>query len=346
MSKKKQTESGTQGAAAFLAETFRKYVTLKTIVFLVLSSTVIIIMLATIDLASMGRSFASANPRWLAAAFLLYTLSNLCKSIRYRIMLAGCGVSLPGMFAITSYQNFFNQILPARTGELTLIYYLKKNGNSTISKGLHVLIVTRIYDLIIVAVFFLTSAVLYWGDRVNTGLLALGCAALIISIASLFFLKWIVLYGYRLFSAAAGALRISRLGIYRKIDLKLAPIAHEFTDYKTVRQIPSLIASSIVVWIVLYFFAYATIRAFNVDISFLANVVGNTGQVLANVLPVNSFGSLGTLEAGWAGGFLLVGMTTQNAFVTAFGYHAITFASAAMLAAVSWLISKQYAKRD
>jgi hypothetical protein len=39
------------------------------------------------------------------------------------------------MFAITSYQNFFNQIFPARTGELTLIYYLKKVGGASLSRG-------------------------------------------------------------------------------------------------------------------------------------------------------------------------------------------------------------------
>ena len=83
-------------------------------------------------------------------------------------------------------------------------------------------------------------------------------------------------------------------------------------------------------------FAYACIRAFNVNIGFIANLVGNTGQVLANVLPVNSFGSLGTLEAGWVGGFLLVGMTKQDAITTALGYHIINFVAAAVIAVICW----------
>jgi len=67
-------------------------------------------------------------------------------------------------------------------------------------------------------------------------------------------------------------------------------------------------------------------------------VAGNTGQVLANVLPVNSFGSFGTLEAGWSGGFVLVGMSPQDAITTGFGYHLINFVAAAAIAAVCWVV--------
>ena len=226
---------------SFFIDTFRKYANVKTFVFLALSVIVIGLMISVIDVRAMGRSFASADPQWLAAACGLYALSNFCKSIRYSVMMRRAGVSQKTMFAITSYQNFFNQILPARTGELTLIYYLKKAGNSSVSKGLHVLIVTRIYDLIIVAVFFLASAVMFWGSRVNTGLLVLGCAALAASIASLFFLKWIVRFGYAAFVWCAARLRLSRLALYRKIDERIEPIVKEFADYRTVRQIPALV---------------------------------------------------------------------------------------------------------
>jgi hypothetical protein len=321
---------------SFILETFRKYATVKTFIFLALSAVVIAFMIKSVDLHTMGRSFASADPLWLAAAAALYAVSNLCKSIRYKIMIKSAGVTQGTMYAITSYQNFFNQILPARTGELTLIYYLKKAGGSSMTKGLHVLIVTRIYDLIIVAVFFLSSAILFWGSRINTGLIVLGCAALAASIASLFFLKWIILFCHRIFANISALVRFNRTTLYRKIDSKVEPIITEFSDYKTVKQLPSLVISSIAVWIVLYLFSFASIRAFHVDMGILQTIVGNTGQVLANVLPVNSFGSLGTLEAGWAGGFLLVGMNAQDAVTTAFGYHIINFVAAAFIALFCW----------
>ncbi len=112
------------------------------------------------------------------------------------------------MFAITSYQNFFNQILPARTGELTLIYYLKKVGGASLSRGLHILVVTRIYDLIIVAVFFLASVLAFYGDAIRPGLLAIGGICLAISVASLFYLKWLVVFADRAFNATARLLRL------------------------------------------------------------------------------------------------------------------------------------------
>ncbi len=94
-----------------------------------------------------------------------------------------------------------------------------------------------------------------------------------------------------------------------------------------------LVLTSVAVWVVLYIFAYSHDPRLSRGRGFRQAVVGNTGQVLANVLPVNSFGSFGTLEAGWAGGFMLVGMSPQDAITTAFGYHIVNFVASGIIAA-------------
>ena len=67
-------------------------------------------------------------------------------------------------------------------------------------------------------------------------------------------------------------------------------------------------------------------------------LIGATGAVLTNTLPVNSFGSFGTLEAGWTGGFLLVGMPLQEAIITGFGSHLIMLLCAAVIAVMCWIL--------
>jgi uncharacterized membrane protein YbhN (UPF0104 family) len=127
-------------------------------------------------------------------------------------------------------------------------------------------------------------------------------------------------------------LHLGSIGIVKKIESKIDPIVSEFSRFETLRHIPGLAMSSLLVWMALYLFSYLTLKAFGVDIGLLLSVAGSTGGVLANVLPINSFGSFGTLEAGWTAGFMLVGVTAQDAITTGFGYHIINFFVSAVLA--------------
>lgn len=309
-------------------------------VFLIVSVVLVALLLWKLDLKEALNSFKNANPWMALIACAVYFLSNLCKALRYRAMLRHLDIGLFTMFAVTSYQNFYNQILPARTGELTLVYYLKTIGNAKISKGLHVLLVTRIYDFIIVAAFFVGSVALYYGRNTSPALIAAGIGFLVFSIIVLLYLKWIIRWSMDFFNLVMRALRLDKKKLTVKFNEKMEPVVSEFVEYDTLREVPVLVFTSILVWAVLYVFAYVTILAYNVEINFLLSIAGSTGQVLANVLPINSFGSFGTLEAGWAGGYMLAGMERQDAITTAFGYHIINFIASGFIAVVCYLVLK------
>lgn len=326
------------GVNGILQERKKRIFGWRSFVFFIISIALVAFLLSRVDMRAVVTTIANANVPLVLLSCGVYFVSNYCKSYRYRVMLRDLNVGDFQMFAITSYQNFFNQILPARTGELTLIYYLKKIGGADLSKGLHVLLVTRIYDFIIVAAFFVCSLVLYYGRHTSAGLLLVGVLVFILSLVCLFNLKWVVIACNQVFILAMKALKLERKAFVVKIIEKMDPVVREFSDYRTARHLPALALTSVLVWGVLYVFSYITIRAFGVNINFLLSVAGNTGQVLANVLPVNSFGSFGTLEAGWSGGFVLVGMSPQDAITTGFGYHLINFVAAAAIAAVCWVV--------
>jgi len=250
------------------------------------------------------------------------------------------------LYAITSYHNFFNQIFPARTGELTFVYYLKKMAGADISKGLHILLVTRIFDFIVVAAFFVCSLVIYYGRRTSMALLALGILFFILSVVVLFNLKWIVMFFNGMFNFITSKLKLDRVHLIIKIKEKMEPVVEEFSGFDTKRFIPELAFTSLLVWGALYAFSYVTIHAFGVDIHFLQSIAGSTGGVLTNVLPINSFGSFGTMEAGWAGGFVLVGMSAQDAITTGFGNHIVNFVAAAVIAVGCYIVLKMRKRRS
>jgi hypothetical protein len=252
--------------------------------------------------------------------------------LRFRVMLGDYRIPLLDLYTITSYHNFFNQIMPARTGELTFVYYLKKIGAIDISKGLHILVVTRIFDFIVISAFFICSIILYFGAKTSLALVILGAVFLVISIITLFNLKWLVIWSGKLFHVLTERLRLQQKPLIGRILGKIDVVVAEFSSFKAGRFVPMLALTSMLTWSTLYFLFYLTIRSFGIDIGIIQSVAGSTGGVLTNVLPINSFGSFGTLEVGWTGGFMLVGMNEHDAIFTGFGYHVISFFASAFIA--------------
>jgi len=84
-------------------------------------------------------------------AFLLYTLSQLIRSLRWFPMMRELGFW--NIYLINSANIFLNNLLPARTGELSWFYYAKRLGVS-LKLSIWTFFVGRFFDLL---------ALLFWG---------------------------------------------------------------------------------------------------------------------------------------------------------------------------------------
>ncbi len=315
-----------------LQERKRRILSAKTLLLFAAAALLVFFLLSRLDAAKTLDLVRNADLFLVAASFLAYLASNFFKTLRIRVMLKNLKIPFMDLFTITSYHNFFNMTLPARTGELTLLYYLKKMGRVEISKGLHVLLVIRIFDFMVISVFFICSVLLYFGIQKSALLASAGMVFLLISIVILFNLKWLVVQCGRLLRGAAKKLNLEKKKYAAKVLEKADSVVEEFSSFKTGRSTPMLAATSLLIWSALYFLFYLAIRSLGIEIDPIQSVAGSTGGVLTNVLPINSFGSFGTLEAGWTGGFMLVGMSEQNAIVTGFGSHMISFLAGAVIA--------------
>jgi uncharacterized protein (TIRG00374 family) len=324
---------------AILLERKKRILNAKTLVLLALSVFLVYFLLRNLDTAETAALIKNADIALIIASCFAYFISNYFKSLRIRVLLGG-RVTMFDLYTITSYHNFFNQILPARTGELTFVYYLKKIGSVDISKGLHILVVIRIFDFIVISAIFICSAILYFGARTSPLLIILGLLFFLISIITLFNLKWLVIWAGRLFHATTGRLNVRQKPLVEKITAKIDVVVEEFSSFKAGPLIPMLAVTSILIWGALYLLFYLTIRSFGIDVGVVQSVVGSTGGVLTNVLPINSFGSFGTLEAGWTGGFMLVGMSQRDAIFTGFGYHIIAFFASGFIALACFIVTK------
>ena len=329
-----------QNTDTILQERKKRIFSIKTLVFLILSLSIAYFLLRKLDITETVIIIKNANIALIIASCFIYFISNYFKMLRFRVMLRDYQITLLDLYTITSYHNFFNQIMPARTGELTFVYYLKKIGTVDISKGLHILVVTRIFDFIVISAFFICSIILYFGANTSFAMVIIGVAFLVISIITLFNLKWLVIWSGKLFHVLTARPYFRQKPLVGRILGKIDVVVDEFSSFKAGRFVPMLALTSILTWSALYFLFYLTIRSFGIDIGVIQSVAGSTGGVLTNVLPINSFGSFGTLEAGWTGGFMLVGMSEHDAIFTGFGYHIISFFASALIALVCLIVTK------
>ena len=63
--------------------------------------------------------------------------------------------------------------------------------------------------------------------------------------------------------------------------------------------------------------------------------------ILASTIPISGLGGWGMLEAGWAAGFLLVGLSKESAIATGFGVHILVFMVSAITGLLCWLPLKR-----
>ena len=330
----------TSSAQEILRARKKAVLSIRTLIFLILAIVIIYFLISNIDVQKTADALVKADFTFVILSAAIYTVSNFFKSLRFNILLKESSISIPKMFTISAYQNFFNQIMPARTGELTFLYYTKLIANVRASASLHALLISRMMDLVVVCLFFIIALTLHRGENLSAPLIIAALLMGAFSFLFIFKLHWLVLLGKRMFTFFVSLLRIKEKPLTVKINGKIETLLEEFINIDMKKKIPLAAITSLFVWLSLYAFSYTTILAFGVDIEFLAAVAGSTGAVLTNVLPINSFGSFGTMEAGWTGGFLFVGMSMQEAVTTGFGYHLINFFSALLVAVICFTLMK------
>ncbi len=336
----RSNELGDEELSSIVLERKKRIFNARNLVFLFISISLIVFLFTNLDLTRTIETLKNADVALLICAVFIYSCSNFFKMLRFRALVANSKISMMEFYSIVSYHNFFNQIMPARTGELTYVYYLKKIGRVQTTRGLHSLIITRIFDLIIISIYFVISLLFFYGARTSIALFFTGIACGIVSIVALFKISINFVTINNILKKIAGKLKINDYKITKLILDQMENITAEFDSFNTQSHIPLLFITSALVWLALYFFSYVNILALRIHITFIETLLGSTGAVLTNVLPINSFGSFGTLEAGWTGGFVLVGMNLQDAITSGFASHIITFFASAFLAVVCKIILK------
>jgi uncharacterized protein (TIRG00374 family) len=285
---------------------------------------------------ALWESWKRLSPVVALEAFAVHVAIYFVRSQRFRVLLPlQHRPSGAAMLAVSAAHNLAAYVLPAKTGEVTLVMYLRAAAGVPATDGLAALLVSRLLDLATLS-FALALATLQLvlfrepalpGAYLGLSALLLGGAALLMLLSA----RSDVL----VVAAAWGA---KRLGAARaNLGLKLLARAEDLA--LALRRAPAgrvlwvATGQSLLMWFLIFLFYGILARGFGLpeELGLSGAAFGSGLAVLSNLLPINSFAGFGTQEGGWLVGFGLLGVPRDLALSTGLGVHLAQLASTVFL---------------
>ena len=300
---------------------------------------IIVLLFTQISLKDLYILLKNLDPFWAILASAGYFLAFLFRALRYKWLIHSKDIPLSDLFRISILYNLSLMVLPSKLGELSYPYLLNKISGMSMTEGMASLIASRVYDFFIILMIFLFSSIGFQDFFQINLFFIIFLSAFLIGLTLLVFFHMSALL--RLFANFMG--RISqRVGSknskpFQWVQRKTHEIAEDFYAIKARRAYFSVTVTSLVSWIMVFWVFYAFLRGFGIEISFLKVVFGSTVAIIANALPISGIGNWGTLEAGWAVGFLMVGLPKEKAIATGFAVHIVAFVICAIMGFFCWV---------
>ena len=294
------------------------------IIAILITIILVVILFTQISLNDIITTLISINPIFLLAAFILYTGSYFLRAWRFHILLNE-EIGIKDLFYIECVHNMMNNLLPARTGELSYVYLLKKMNNRTTGEGLATLVVARIFDFFGLAILFF-MAILMINDipgiiRNALWLIALFTIVLLIILV-------VLLYTGRTFVTSlkktAERFHAEKNRLVNYTLRKSFDTVDSLEKIQIKKQGSFLLVLSIFIWGLNYLMVYLIITGMNLQLPFLIIILGGTFILLTTVLPVQGIGGFGTTETIWTLVFVPLGVSLDAAIISAFCYHIIS----------------------
>jgi uncharacterized protein (TIRG00374 family) len=281
------------------------------------------IILSQIRLEDLITTIKNINKTYLILGFFLYMLSYFFRGLRFHILLDK-KISLTDLFHVVCVHNMVNSILPARSGELSYIYMLKKYHNKSTGEGVATLLVARVLDFIIISLLFFVSS-LFVNDLPEMFSSIIWLVVLFMVLLAIFLMT--LLYAGDTFLRFVNAILISfKLDnnvLFNFFLGKAKDIVDSFKNIKNNGKMMELCIVSFSIWLTLYFLNYTLIESLNIDISFFEVLLASTFVVFMSILPVQGLGGFGTYEVGWTIGFVGIGLSKEIAINSGVVVHII-----------------------
>jgi len=304
---------------------------------LIITVILVALLFTQIDLKDVITTLQNINPIYLLAGFMVYTCSYFFRAWRFHILL-NREVGLKDLFDIECVHNAVNNLLPARTGELSYVYLLKRINNKTTGEGIATLVVARIFDLIaLIILFFIATFLIIAIPKIILD------ALWIIAIFAFFLLIILVLIltrGEKFVIGVQNVVRKLHCENNRGVNYLIRKgfeTVESLDKIQMKKSFAALIASSLLIWGFNYFIVYLLMIGMNFQISILLVILGGTFILLTTVLPIQGIAGFGTTETIWTLVFVPLGLSLDQAIISGFCYHIVIILYFMILGIYGWI---------
>lgn len=279
------------------------------------------------------------SPAVWATALAIHLSIYLMRASRFRLLLPSEErPPLPAVLACSAAHNLAAYVLPAKTGEATIVVYLRAYGVRATS-GVASLLVSRLFDLAVLALAVGLVTLILRGQLTRPELAGpLGLTLLAVGLGlSAACLRPSVLTG-----GAAWFLRRSGLNqrpLGAKIAHRIDQVGGALKQVARGGRLPLGFLHTMSIWGLVFLFYAVLARGAGLpdSIDYVSACFGSSLAVLFNLAPINGFAGFGTQEAGWSVGFQLLGVSAALALSTGVVVHLVQLTNVALFGLVGHL---------
>jgi len=298
------------------------------------------ILLSQIEIGSVGATLRSVNPIFLLIGFILYVLIFILRAVRMNVILEG-KVSVKNLMQILFVHNLFNNLIPARLGELSFIYFLKEKEKLPINYGLSSLMVARIFDLLGIAFLFLLSFYLVS----DLPIFVTNCLILVGFLIGMIVLFIVLLLFYnerflKFVERFASKTRLDRIKYARMALEKSEETLENFKIIKSGYVVVVSFVVSIMIWVLASMITHIFLMEMEIYLSIWKIMIASGILVITTILPIHSVGGFGTIESIWTATYVALGVSTKMAISSGFGIHLIIMLYFLILGFVGFILMR------
>lgn len=307
----------------------------------IITVVLVAILLSQISLHDLIATILAIDSIYLIAAFFLYFCTYLLRSLRFSILLNGT-VHLVDLLPIICVHNMMNNILPARTGELSYVYLIKKLQGRSTGEGIATLVMARVFDFIVIIFLLLVT-----GFLINTlyGLFEDMLWLFYLMLCTLFLILVVMILLGRFFMSVFRQLlsrfRLDQIKIFEFILEKGDETVACLEQINMRRDLVPITIITLMIWIFNFGSLYLILIGMGVSIPIENIIFGAALILLSTILPIHGIAGFGTTEAIWTLVYIPLGMTLNDAIITGFVYHIVILVFITLIGAAGSFIIKR-----
>ena len=289
----------------------------------IITVVLVAILLSQINLSDITATLTSIDPIYIILGFILYLFSYFFRALRFHILL-GNKVSIKNLFSIVCVHNMANNILPARTGELSYVYLSKKLHNIPVGEGIASLMVARVFDLTTISSLFFVSTILIQDlpeivSKIIWLIVGLLVFVLLLFLALVFFGEIFI----DMIRRVANGINALRFSLVQYLLRKGDETAQSFKLMKSKKLFGGVFVTSVILWCFQYSMLYILANAMGISLTIWCMIFALTFVFFTTMLPIQTVGGFGIIEGGWALGFMVMGISKNVAIRSGFSIHII-----------------------